>query len=257
MAELTVLCPSRSRPKNALQMYEAFRDTCTADTKLIIIVDADDPSLNTYYTLLNGIGQVLVVEPGRPGMVAALQSGYDSFKDYVGYAVGFMGDDHRVRTVGWDTSYLDTLREMGTGFVYGNDLFQYHAIPTQIAMTSDIPKKLGYMCPPEFDHLCVDVVWGDWGKAIDRLVYLPEVVVEHMHYLAGKSRQDKTYNVVNSGQMAAHDSVAYQNYMADETRFEADVKKLKTLIRAKRFAKKHIESSFKLEKGEIGDEGSS
>lgn len=221
--------PSRSRPKNAVQLYESFRETCTSDTKLVIIVDSDDPELNLYYSLLNGVGQVVAVEPGRRGMVAALQAGFDNFKSHLGYAVGFMGDDHRPRTVGWDTSYLETLRELGSGFVYGNDLFQFENIPTQVAMTTDIPLKLGYMCPPEFDHLCVDVVWKDWGIAINKLTYLKDVVVEHVHYLPGKSKFDKTYAVANNPAMAAHDSVAYQQYMASG-RYEADVNKLKELV---------------------------
>jgi hypothetical protein len=183
-----------------------------------MIVDSDDPTLPIYYTLLNGIGQVVVVEPGRRGMVAALQAGFEVFKGQLGFAVGFMGDDHRPRTVGWDTNYLNTLRELRTGLVYGNDLFQFENIPTQVAMTTDIPEKLGYLCPPEFDHLCVDVVWKDWGQAIERLRYLKDTVVEHVHYLPGKSSFDKTYAVV-----------AYQNYN-HSGRFEADVAKLKELV---------------------------
>lgn len=210
-------------------MYEAFRETCRADTKLVIIVDADDPTLSTYYSLLNGIGQVLVVEPGKTGMCAALQSGYKAFEPHLGFAVAFQGDDHRARTVGWDTRYLETLRELGTGLVYGNDLFQGQAIATQVAMTSDIPKKLGYMTPPGFDHLCVDVVWNDWGVALDKLVYLDDVIIEHVHYLAGKSKFDKTYAVVNSPQMGANDSAEYRRYH-DSGEFQADVEKLQELL---------------------------
>lgn len=195
----------------------------------MIICDNDDPKLSTYYSLLAGYGQVVAVEPGRRGMVAALQSGYESFRNNLGFAVGFMGDDHRPRTRGWDSVYLETLRELGTGFVYGNDLFQRQNIPTQVAMTSDIPATLGYMSPPELDHLCVDVVWKDWGIAIDKLVYLDEVVVEHVHYLAGKSKMDKTYALVNSRQMGDHDSRAYRQYN-DSGRFAADVVKLKALL---------------------------
>lgn len=221
--------PSRGRPKNAVQLYEAFRETCTADTKLVIIVDDNDPTLGVYYTLLHGIGQVLAVAPGRTGMVAALQSGYELYKSELGYAVGFMGDDHRPRTPGWDTNYLQALRDMGTGFVYGNDLFQFEAIPTQVAMSCDIPAALGYMCPPEFDHLCVDVVWKDWGKAIDRIKYLPDTIVEHVHYLAGKSKHDKTYATVNNAIIANHDAAAYQQYR-NSRRFKDDVNKLLELM---------------------------
>ncbi|HMD82605.1 MAG TPA: hypothetical protein VKE92_14920 [Anaerolineales bacterium] len=199
----------------------------------MIIVDDDDPTLSTYYTVLNGVGQVTVVPAGNRGMVAALQHGLDIHSEHLGFAVGFFGDDHRPRTVGWDTRYLETLRELGTGFVYGNDLFQGQAIATQVAMTSDIPKALGYICPRGFDHLCVDVVWNDWGTAIDKIVYLDDVIVEHVHYLAGKSAFDKGYAVVNSPQMAHHDNTYYQTYHSDGS-FEADVEKLNALLPRKR-----------------------
>jgi hypothetical protein len=213
-------------------MYESFRETCELDTKLVILVDKDDPTLSTYYTLLNGIGQVVVVEPARRGMVSALQHGLDSYKNYLEFAVGFMGDDHRPRTLGWDRKYVDALKAMGTGFVYGNDLFQGEAIPTQVAMTVDVVNTLGYMCPLGFKHLCVDVVWKDWGRAIDRIRYLDDVIVEHMHYLAGKSRHDEGYASVNNSEVANWDSAEYRRYN-DSGEFEADVDKLKVLVAPK------------------------
>src|SRR5678816_3733039 len=103
-------------------------------------------------------------------------------------------------------------------------------------MTSDIPRALGYMCPPEFDHLCVDVVWNDWGKTLDRIKYLDDVIIEHMHYLAGKSQMDSGYAQVNSGQMAAHDSAAYRDYH-DSGKFQEDVDKLMALLPKKRSRK--------------------
>ena len=192
-------------------------------------MDEDDPQLADYYTCLNGVGQVLAVTPGRAGMVAALQSGFDSYKDHLGYAVGFMGDDHRPRTIGWDQQYLDSLRSITTGFVYGNDLFQFENIPTQIAMSTDIPLALGYMCPPEFDHLCVDVVWKDWGNSVGKLIYLRDVVVEHVHYLANKSKFDKTYAIVNNQYMANHDAAAYREY-CDSGRMAEDCQRIAELL---------------------------
>jgi hypothetical protein len=163
-------------------------------------------------------------------MVGALNQAYSHYHRHglLGEAIGFMGDDHRPRTPGWDANYLNELNRMGTGFVYGNDLFQYDAMPTQVAFTSDIAAALGYMCPPGFRHLCVDVVWREWGRAISRLTYLPETIIEHMHYLAGKAREDRNYRAVNSVMMAEHDGGYYREYM--ESEYYSDVDKLKALV---------------------------
>jgi hypothetical protein len=202
----------------------------TADTKLVLIFDEDDDYLPQYISENDGRWEYYVAEPTRRGMVGALNSAWRYYNSTgrLGFAVGFMGDDHRPRTPGWDEVYLRTLRNLGTGFVYGNDLFQFHNMPTQVAFTADIAAALGYMCPPAFRHLCVDVVWKNWGDAIERITYLPDTIIEHMHYLAGKAREDKNYRAVNSMLVAEHDSGTYREYMASQ--FHEDVEKLKRLL---------------------------
>ncbi len=227
--DLTVLVPSMGRPKNAVRLYESFRETCRADTELLIVCSNNDSQLPKYLKLLNGYGRVLQVAQGRRGMVDALNTAFSILYRELGFAVAFLGDDHRPRTVGWDEMYLETLRGLGTGMVYGDDLLQGENIPTQIAMTTDIPKALGYMVPPEFQHLWVDVVWKDWGNDTGRIVYRGDVVVEHLHPLAGKAQSDANYDAVNSSAVATHDQLAYAAYH-DSGRFAADCGRLRALL---------------------------
>jgi hypothetical protein len=138
-----------------------------------------------------------------------------------------MGDDHRPRTVGWDQRFCECLSG-GTGIVYGNDLLQSEAMATAVAMTSNIVTALGYMAPTEMKHLCVDVVWKDWGVAIDRLTYLPDVVLEHLHPANGKAPMDAGYVDANSTERVQEDNAAYHRYRTG--RFDADVVKLKALL---------------------------
>lgn len=229
MSDLTILVPSKGRPKSAVQLYESFRDTTTASTELVIVCDESDLYLPTYFSLLTGVGRVVVVPGGRRGMCDALNQAYQGMAESLGLAVGFMGDDHRPRTRGWDSNYLEALANLGSGFVYGNDLFQYEAIPTQVAMTSDIPEKLGYMVPLGFQHLCVDVVWKDWGMAINKLTYLPDTVIEHMHPLAGKGKSDSNYQAVNNHVVAESDIAEYKRYN-ESGEFGRDVARISELL---------------------------
>jgi hypothetical protein len=123
-----------------------------------------------------------------------------------------MGDDHRPRTKGWDTAYLETLRELGTGIVYGNDLLQCGRIPTQCAMTTDIVRALGFMAPHVFTHLYVDNYWLELGQRAECIRYLPDVVVEHCHPVAGKAEWDEGYARVNNADMYARDEKAFSDY---------------------------------------------
>jgi len=230
VADLVVIVPSRGRPEAARELLAAFKDTCTADTRVVFAIDADDETARQYVDVG---GLWAHVAPAPSTMVKTLNFAASIFASYRQGdaahppAVGFMGDDHRPRTVGWDQAYLEALRELGTGIVYGDDLLQGENLPTQVAMTSDIVRALGYMAPPALTHLFVDDFWRDLGRAADCLRYLPEVVVEHLHPIAGKAEWDEGHKRVNAASMYAADRVAYTRYRA--TQFRADVVKVQGL----------------------------
>jgi hypothetical protein len=96
-------------------------------------------------------------------------------------------------------------------------------------MTSDIVTTLGYFAPPALVHLCLDLVWLDLGRGLDRITYLPDVVIEHMHPAAGKADVDQGYEEVNSAEQVSSDSAAYIDYR-DNGGLEADLTKLRALL---------------------------
>lgn len=193
--DLVIVVPSRERPDAMSNMLLEFVATCTGNTVLVPVVDNNDPTLELY-------PKETLAAPTR-GMVQTLNWGVASvLNDMKPYAVGFMGDDHRPITRGWDKVYLQTLNELqdlrGAGIVYGNDLLQGKNLPTQVAMTANIPRALGYMAPPQFGHLFVDNVWKAWGEKADCMRYLPDIIIEHRHPIALKAKWDAGYHRVNS-----------------------------------------------------------
>lgn len=227
MPDLLVIVPSRGRPHNIADLWVSWSETTHRSAELLVAVDDDDPTLPEYERVCSLIGVELVVGPrlrltGTLNKVAverALQH----------RALAFMGDDHRPRTIGWDKHLMDALDQLGTGIVYGNDLIQGEKMATAVAMTSDIVTTLGYMAPPQMVHLCLDLVWVEWGRAIDRLAYLPDVVIEHMHPHVGKAAFDAGYEEANSLARADADHAAYQTYRSGP-QFAADVEALKELL---------------------------
>ena len=208
MADLVVIVPSRGRPEAAQELAEAFAETCTADTLLVFAVDNDDERLPDYQK------QDRVAQADSRSMVQSLNAAAVLVLADEPFAIGFMGDDHRPRTEGWDTAYLDALHELGTGIVYGDDLLQRWRLPTQVAMTSDIVRALGYMAPPSLTHMYVDNFWLDLGRQAGCLRYLPDVVVEHMHPVAGKADWDDGHKRVNAPAMYERDRIAYARFRA-------------------------------------------
>lgn len=223
--ELLVIVPSRGRPAVVDALLTAAWNTCTARTLFAFAVDDDDPTLAGY---ADGPGH-LWHNFGAKTMVAALNGAAAGILSLYPdtFAVAFMGDDHRPRTPGWDSAYLDALHELGTGIVYGDDLLQGENIPTQVAMTADIVRTLGHMAPPTLTHLFVDNYWRDLGQAAGCLRYLPDVVVEHLHPFAGKAPMDEGYTRVNDHSMYRIDALAYAEYA--QFNLLADVAKVKAL----------------------------
>lgn len=245
MIDLVTVVPTRDRPQTAPELVEAFRTTCTADTLLAIVVDESDPGGARYAEAL-GIDLVDVTHataedwatlrsrrhgvfstPSRT-MVEALNLAATALVEHLRpFAVGFMGDDHRPRTSGWDERYTHTLRLLGSGIVYGDDLLQGEKLPTQAAMTADIVRELGFMAPPKLVHLYVDNFWRDLGTRAECLRYVPDAVVEHLHPLAGKGDVDEGYRRVNSAAVYNADEVAYAAYLTEQ--FERDVERVRAL----------------------------
>jgi hypothetical protein len=218
MSELTVIVPTRGRPDNLWQLWLAFKETCTADTKLVAVADDDDPYLIGYEQRVDwaaGNPRLQLLVGPRLRLGGTLNAAAPIFAAQCP-RIGFMGDDHRPRTVGWDQRYIDALDELGTGLVYGNDLIQGPNLPTQVAMTSDIVLATDHMVPPGLTHLWIDNSWLALGQALDAITYLPDVIVEHCHPIAGRASWDEGYAECNTDALMDADRAVYEQWRAND-----------------------------------------
>jgi hypothetical protein len=214
--ELAMIVPSRGRPHNIVEVIDSFSQTRSrGTTKLIIGVDNDDPKLYEYE----------MIERDAPGFVKfeygpRLRMGGTLNKLAVKYAkknhlIGFMGDDHRPRTHSWDQRFVEATQD-STAVMYGNDLIQGPNLPTAVVMTSDIINTIGYMVPPTMVHLFLDNFWLTLGRKLNRLYYVPEIIIEHVHPISGKVGWDQGYVEVNSGEQWNADEKAWNEYQAND-----------------------------------------
>lgn len=211
MNDLAVLVPSRNRPQNIADLLLAFEET---DTKsdLIVILDDDEPQFDAYRKLNCAL---LVVKKNGKGMAKPLNFAANLYKDkYCHFA--FLGDDHRPRTKNWDALFIEALDALGTGLVYGNDLLQGKNLPTAVAMTGNIVQALKGMVPPDMVHLYLDDFWLRLGADLNAMRYIPEVVLEHMHPVAGKAQWDEGYKEVNAKEVYDYDREALKTYLQSE-----------------------------------------
>lgn len=224
-AELLMLCPSRGRPGRLAELLHAWHATSTPGVaKLLVALDDDDPQLEGYQTMAWDLRATTFTVNPRERLGPTLNR--LALEHAAGhFAIGFLGDDHRPRTRGWDARMVQALRELGTGVAYGNDLLQGANLASAVAMTSDIVATLGYMIPPGMIHLYLDNFWMALGHGLDRLAYLPDVVIEHVHPVAGKAEWDAGYLEVNAPELYAADRGRFATYIADH--LDRDLEKLR------------------------------
>jgi hypothetical protein len=211
MSRLVVLVPTRGRPENIVELLQAFKDT-NAEANLVIVCDEDDPKLEEYKA--TGANGLVYPREGK-GMAKPLNKAanelayrYDFF--------AFMGDDHRPRTQGWDIAIQEELSKLGTGLAYGNDLIQGAGLPTAVFMTADIVRTLGGMVPPNMIHLYLDNFWLELGRDLNAIAYREDVIIEHLHPIAGKAQWDEQYREVNAQEVYSADAIAFKQYMASD-----------------------------------------
>lgn len=256
MSDLVVIIPTRGRPGTVPEIMDSFRETCQGNTHLIFAVDESDPDVDAYSDAVRDALYSKGQEDGwrtwepRPGWrasgvcVTPAVNMVDALNKVAAYllnpevnssrtlkAIGFMGDDHRPRTPGWDTAYLEAL-ELKPGLVYGDDLYQGRKIPTQVAISKSVVLALGHMAPDVLTHLYVDDYWKALGTAAGCLTYLPDVVVEHLHPAAGKAAWDEGYRRVNDSEMYERDGAAYGEYWT--THGSRDVERVRMALRMER-----------------------
>lgn len=209
---IAILTPSRERPAQLLDMLDAIADT--ADTPIHVYVGIDEDDASGYEPNLDWThdGNVHVWQTRGPRAqlaewtnrlaVMALADGHE--------ILGSFGDDHRPRTDGWDTLVAEAMATT-PGLVYCADGLQNEKLPTAPFWSADIVRALGFFFPVVLSHMFADNAWLAIGRALNRTTYLPDVLIEHLHYSATGAEPD-AINVANDAHYM-DDMHAYHDWL--------------------------------------------
>lgn len=151
---IELLCPSRGRPKAAAALRESFYATrAIPDSNLIFLLDEDDETQNEYQ------GGIVIGPPSgnctAPLNFSALESKAD--------IIGFIGDDSRLTTPGWDIQVTKALQS--PAFCWGNDMTGPLAWPSTAFASRPLIQALGYFALPTLQRGFFDVVWFDLARS--------------------------------------------------------------------------------------------
>jgi hypothetical protein len=211
LGDLLILVPSLERPHNVARLGAAARATMSGAGQLLFIFDDDDPQLEANRTAAEENGWPYEVQEHFmtvPKVNLAASRHLDS------PFLMFLGDDHIPRTSGWDAAVMAGFEELGgTGYVYPWGLGRTDT-PEICAISTDIVKALGWFGLPSISHFYVDNVWADIGNGAGCLLFLPEVILEHMHWTFGKGPVDNTNRVAIN--LTPVDEVAYNQWRGSQ-----------------------------------------
>jgi hypothetical protein len=136
--------------------------------------------------------------------------------------VGFIGDDIIFKTK-WELKFIDFLSKQKFGLAFANDLIHTAGtLPTHPFITSNLIKALGFFGCPGVGHHYFDNYWMEVINRVGTKQFFPEIIMEHLHPVVGKEKQDALYNLIE-----AKFSENYQNYKNYKiNHFENDISKI-------------------------------
>lgn len=209
---ITIIVPTRGRPHNIAALFDAWQATTVRhDTQLVVVVDHDPTNTAAYLAIPKPPNCMVAASPERRHLGGTLNHHAPHIAAR-GSHVGFWGDDHRPRTHGWDQMFKATLDTVPNAVVYGDDLIQHDRLPTAVVLHSNIINTLGYMVPLGLQHLYVDDYWKTLGDRLSTTRYLPDVIIEHCHPIAGTAPDDDGYRHVNSRERYRDDRRRFDQY---------------------------------------------
>jgi GT2 family glycosyltransferase len=215
-----VILPTRSRPDNAERCINALKEHSVM-SDFVIAIDDDQSDL---YPRLDGVTYEVNPRLRMNGTLNLVANKYaDKYE-----TIFFLGDDHLVQTPSWDEYLTKAIRHKGYGLAYGNDLLQKHQLATAVMMSTNIIKAVGYMAPPKLVHLYMDNYWMILGQRLGTLWYFDNVIIEHLHPVAGKVEWDEQYREANSNEVANADRMELHRYMEED--FAGELEKITTAL---------------------------
>jgi ABC-type polysaccharide/polyol phosphate transport system ATPase subunit len=195
-ARISLLVPSRGRAELLQRFLESVLARSERPDLVEVVVYADEDDPQTHGLRVEGLDVRTFIGP------RATMGHYNTacFENSRGEIIALSNDDVVIQTRGWDR----VLREMhaamqdGVYMAYPNDLFKGRGLSAFPVLSRKACEMLGEAFPRAYRGAFIDYHLLDIFKRLEqrghpRLIYLEEIVFEHMHYRTGKGDFDEIY----------------------------------------------------------------
>ncbi|MCF8719356.1 glycosyltransferase family 2 protein [Nitrospina gracilis] len=193
LTRISLLMPTRGRREQAARCLESLVTTASHPDALEVVVYVDDDDPESHALDCRDIAFRKIIGP--QSNLGALNTA--CLKRTTGGIIGAINDDVVVHTHGWD----DRLRAIHARFpdgiylAYPNDLFLGERMASFPFMPRTACDALGDPFPAEYpgdfqDHHLLDLFQRLKHRGHDRIVYMEDVVMEHLHVRFGNGKGD-------------------------------------------------------------------
>ena len=230
---ISILAPTRNRPSGLKRMIRSAFETASdpSNIEMCLYIDDDDTVSEDAISTLKDYN--IKYKRGERGVLSDLPNRVLELAT----ADIFMGgsDDLIFRTKGWDSRVLETFEvfEDKIALVYPKSGNPYQLSSTILFLHRKWVDAVGYFLAPYFSCGGADGWWNEVSIYLNRRIFLPDVLIEHMHYTHGKSPMDNTYaEAVERGEK---DNIG-QIYIDKTPERMEDIEKLQEAIDKSRLA---------------------
>jgi hypothetical protein len=208
------------------RLVESIYATAATPVEVVFRLDLDDAASIAEAVQLGMSGTVRHVAAER-GVLSDLWN--DAAAIATGDILMMCGDDIVFRTNGWDVRVAETFEQVPDriALVFGNDLIQHERHATHPFIHRRWYEAVGYLTPNGFSCDWCDTWLNEVAVALGRRIYLPDVITEHMHPVAGKARLDESHRERLARGRRDNVRALYESREAERA---VDIEKLKAVM---------------------------
>lgn len=174
---------------------------------MIFLVDSDDPTKDQYPTPL-----IVGAPTGDP--TGPLNAAVSESKAQI---VGFIGDDSRFETRGWDALVVEALEK--PGLCWGDDGHD-RPWPSTVFISKEITDALGYCVPKTLRRGYFDVAWTVLAQLTDTQRVIP-AMFRHDNSAGDPTSPNFKPEAQVPPEVIESDRVAFEQWMSESSRRDA------------------------------------
>lgn len=192
--KISILMPTRKRPQRLKLILDNIAASCDdiSNIELLFLADEDDTeTISELYALK----QKFIINCDKNIIFSNMWN--ILYPEATGELIMIAGDDIEFKTTGWDTTIRAVFAEHKDKFILvgTDDGIQHQNIAVHPFIHRRWVNTLGYVLPPYFKYWYADNWLTDVAKAVGRFIYLPNIMIQHVHGITGR---DETY-IKNEG----------------------------------------------------------